>query len=447
MVRLKKTLMIYCIIVGLFNIIGCDFWITNHNQNSKEQHTYWPSLADSPWPMHAHDPQHTGRSPYAGPEYGEIDWNVDLGSEVDASSPVIGENNAIYVGVSRDFNGIYGYSAEGQQIMSLSLGGRLTTSPVLARDNIIYIGSTITSESADGIAAITTAGNVLWELNTPAKGKYNYPVPDITGDFLYLLTQNYILKIHAATGVIRDSLTVSERIVFRGMAPAFSNDGKTLYATGGFYGDSWSEGSAVLFAFDTSGTHLWTYDTNFRDDSFDMSYPSVDNQGTIYFQAPLGVHAVNPDGSLKWTFKTNDGTECFNGVSIGIDGTLYFTAIFSGIVYALNSDGTKLWEYDLNLLFISEKDFGGKTVENAPVLDNSGNVYIGMEALSAGDGSLFENDTLNVAGLKPDGTLRFALHVPDDGELKTYDIYSMASISSNRRLFITVENGFLVAIK
>ena len=35
-------------------------------------------LSDSPWPMLQHDPQHTGRSPYKGPETPELKWKYQI---------------------------------------------------------------------------------------------------------------------------------------------------------------------------------------------------------------------------------------------------------------------------------------------------------------------------------------------------------------------------------
>src|SRR5690606_12328098 len=64
----------------------------------------WPTLAKSPWPMVAHDPQITGRSPYSGPKTPTIKWTLDLPYGV-FSGPIIGEDNTLYVG-SRAYLGL-----------------------------------------------------------------------------------------------------------------------------------------------------------------------------------------------------------------------------------------------------------------------------------------------------------------------------------------------------
>ena len=39
-------------------------------------------LADSAWPMFCHDAQHTGRSPYSGPEMPELKWRYATGGPI-----------------------------------------------------------------------------------------------------------------------------------------------------------------------------------------------------------------------------------------------------------------------------------------------------------------------------------------------------------------------------
>ena len=52
-------------------------------------------LADSPWPMFLHDPQHTGRSPYNGPSTPALKWSYATGGGVSTSS--IGPDGTLYI--------------------------------------------------------------------------------------------------------------------------------------------------------------------------------------------------------------------------------------------------------------------------------------------------------------------------------------------------------------
>ena len=87
--------------------------------------------------------------------------------------------------------------------------------------------------------------------------------------------QNDILKINANTGSITDSITVGGNVVFRGMSPAFATDGSVFYVTGATFANGWVDGNLSLFAFDTIGNHLWSYETGLEDDNFRTSYPSI----------------------------------------------------------------------------------------------------------------------------------------------------------------------------
>ena len=51
----------------------------------------------SPWPMFGHDPQHTGQSPYIGPETNNLKWTTDYLGLWDDLSPAIGPDGTIYV--------------------------------------------------------------------------------------------------------------------------------------------------------------------------------------------------------------------------------------------------------------------------------------------------------------------------------------------------------------
>ncbi|MGC8832248.1 MAG: PQQ-binding-like beta-propeller repeat protein [Thermoproteota archaeon] len=92
-------------------------------------------LADSPWPMFKHDPQHTGRSPYLGAQTNGTKWRYRTGFWIE-SSPAIGSDGTIYVG---SFDGylyaIGGKTFEGEtplpQQMFLTIAGATATLAIL----------------------------------------------------------------------------------------------------------------------------------------------------------------------------------------------------------------------------------------------------------------------------------------------------------------------------
>jgi len=65
---------------------------------------------ESPWPMFGHDPQHTGRSPYAGPESANLQWSyVIAGNFHLKQSPVIAPDGTIYVPA----DGVFAFNPNG----------------------------------------------------------------------------------------------------------------------------------------------------------------------------------------------------------------------------------------------------------------------------------------------------------------------------------------------
>ncbi len=75
------------------------------------------------------------------------------------------------------------------------------------------------------------------------------------------------------------------------------------------------------------------------------------------------MHAISPDGTEKWTFKT--GGPISACAAVGADGTVYFGSADKRI-YAVNPDGTEKWHIAT-----------GGEVHAAPTIGPDGTLYIG----------------------------------------------------------------------
>ena len=95
-------------------------------------------LAGTPWPMFHHDLQHTGRSPYLGPQSPTLAWKFRTASDVN-SSPAIGADGTIYFG-SRD-NYLYALNPDGTLWWKFRTGDAVRSSPAIGEDGTIYVGS------------------------------------------------------------------------------------------------------------------------------------------------------------------------------------------------------------------------------------------------------------------------------------------------------------------
>ena len=137
----------------------------------------------------------------------------------------------------------------------------------------------------------------------------------------------------------------------------------------------------------TAGTVKWTYEA----DDYVKALPAIANDGTIYICSFDGfLHAINPDGTVKWKYEAIFMGEASNvrfAPAIGHDGTIYFSGL-AGMVYAVNPDGTEKWVTDITV---------GMT-EAAPAIAPDGSIVITtsmgeLQALNPADGSVIWNKT------------------------------------------------------
>ena len=115
-------------------------------------------LSDSPWPMFRQNPQHTGRSPYSGPESAYLKWSFTTGDYI-PSSPTIGADGTIYVG-SHD-NNLYALNPNGHKKWSFNTSGFVISSPAIGADGTIYVGS-----ADNRLYAVNPDGSEQWSFTT-----------------------------------------------------------------------------------------------------------------------------------------------------------------------------------------------------------------------------------------------------------------------------------------
>jgi outer membrane protein assembly factor BamB len=166
-----------------------------------------------------------------------------------------------------------------------------------------------------------------------------------------------------------------------------------------------------LFAVYPDGSEKW----RFKISSFRKS-PSIGEDGTIYIGGYGDgiLYAINTDGTLKWKYQV--GGSLVTSPVIADDGSIYvstYVSVVSNYLYAINSDGTEKWKYFMDGLILSE-----------PCLGSDGTIFIG----SPGD----------LLALNPDGTLRWKFNtgsnilcspsIADDGTIyfSSYDQYFYA---------------------
>ncbi|MEM2373758.1 MAG: PQQ-binding-like beta-propeller repeat protein [Thermoproteota archaeon] len=301
------------------------------------------------WPMFMHDRKHTGRSPYKGAQKGKLKWKFRM-EEGTVSSPVIGEDGMVCV--TSDEGCLYAVNPDGTLKWKFKTGTFVYSSPAIGEDGTIYFGS-------DNLYAVNPDGTLKWKFKT---GTFVYSSPAIGedgtiyfgSDNLYAVNPDGTLKWKFKTGTFVYS------------SPAIGED-DTIY-----FGDSDNH----LYAISSDSNFKWK--VRLQGNDLEAS-PAIGEDGTIYIGASSFFYAINPDGTIKWTFKSMEtlGLKCNSCPAIGGDGTIYVT--FDENFFAINPDGTKKW----GCFQFWQKP--GDVPDPSPVIDRDDTIYLGGNRLRAFD--------------------------------------------------------------
>ena len=393
----QLTIFVFCLLIFKINFL--------HAQ---------PAL--TPWSMYHHDPQHTGRSPYPGPEQPNLQWSYVVNSWIQ-SSVAVGHDGTIYFG-SSDYN-LYAVNSDGTFKWSFRTGSFIDSSPAIGVDGTIYIASI-----DDKLYAVHADGTLKWSFTT-GDDITSSPVISSDGTIyigsgdnnLYALKPDRTLKwIFSAGDKIHSSPAIG--------ADAIDADGNILEGTGIIYVGSWDKN---LYAIDPdNGQMKWDVPATLGDRIF--ASPSIGCDGTIYVGCDDGkLYAIHPDnGQIKWSFSTggriascaaiariwNEGTKTYQ------DATIYVGS-FDHKLYAINlEDHTKKWDFPT----------GDVIWGSAPAIDKNGVIYVGS----------FDN---NLYAIEPNGDPN-----PKWTFETNHDIFASPVIGDNGTIYIGSKDRTLYAI-
>eukprot|EP01048_Picozoa_sp_COSAG05_P008605 COSAG05_NODE_663_length_8031_cov_8.938225_1_plen_593_part_00 len=251
---------------------------------------------------------------------GQVKWTVATGAQVE-SSPAIADDGTVYVG--SDDCKLYAITPTGQVKWTVATGQPVESSPAIraAISDWVYVGSN------DGnLYAITPAGQVMWTIATGA-------------------------------GVDSSPAIADDETVYVG-----SDDGK-LYA--------------IL-----RGQVKWTVNPAFGYDN-GVSSPAIADDGTVYVGSGNGrsgseyhqnLYAITPAGKVKWNVTIGGINGMDSSPAIAADGTVYVNGVvqYNGRLYAITPAGQVKWTVAL-----------GQPVESSPAVATDGTVYVGSDKLYA----------------------------------------------------------------
>jgi len=307
-------------------------------------------LGSTPHPMFRNTITHTGVSIYTGPVVTTTKWATLTGERIE-SSPSIASDGTIYVG-SYD-GGLYALSpTTGSTLWTSPLAGVVHSSAAIASDGTIYTGA------GNNLYAINpTNGNQYWSYDTGGLVRSS-PVIDSDGT-IYIGSLNNNLYAVNPDGSFKWSFTTGGQIW---SSPAIGTDG-TIYV-----------GSLdnKLYAINQNSTLKWSYATG----SGIYSSPTVDNSGVVYVGSWDGsFYAINSNGTLKWSVPT--GGQIWS--SPALDNNKVYFGSDDGKLYCRNaSDGTFQWTYMAP----------AAPIRSSPTIDASSRIYFGAD-----DGKLYGLDS------------------------------------------------------
>ena len=237
-------------------------------------------------------------------------WTYQAGSTPLGSTPALGADGTIYF---RDDDTLHAVTPSGARKWTRSIGSGTYSSPVVARDGTVYIGSAIGQ-----FRAIDPAnGTPKWMFN--ANGDiFSSPAIANDGTILIATLNGWLYAIDPTTGSARWSLRL-------GTGESLSSS-PVLGVDGTIYIASYDR---RLYAVAGTGTVRWSY---LMADEVRASSPAVDANGTVYIGNYDGdVYAVSSNGQLVATYPTARGIRSSMTLA---NGRLYFGSA-DGKVYAI----------------------------------------------------------------------------------------------------------------
>lgn len=315
------------------------------------QHNGIAQPANSAWPMLQHDPQHTGRSSYTGPENPKVKWVYESGVSIN-SSPVLAPDGTIYfceserIGLIDSSGYLYALNPDGALKWEFDLGApAANTCPAIASDGTIYVHRA-PQENLYGTSAVIA-------INPDGTLKWKYEDQEFYGDWLaspvigadgtvYVSFEEVCLYAFTPSGDVK-WVFVSPTVSSISSSPALSEDG-IIYVT---------DASFYLYAIDSFGNLKWHYNLYPGAGGAAGGSPCVGGDGTIYVtDYDSSLAAINSDGTLKWKCALGPygyGNN-YNTPVIGNDGTIYFGG--GGSLHAINMDGTIKWTYPTTSFYL-----------------------------------------------------------------------------------------------
>ncbi|MGF9818792.1 PQQ-binding-like beta-propeller repeat protein [Brevibacillus agri] len=328
------------------------------------------------------------------------------------SSPAIAADGTIYVG--SDDGHLYALTASGEQKWKFAIHGSdfgnpgIYSSPSIGADGTIYVGG-----DDSYLYAIHPDGTLKWDLKMGSP-VFVSPSPAIGADgTIYVATQGgtfHAISDDGDTGREKWAYKISAFWPMIRSSPVIAADGKIYVA----------DSDGILYAFEPEQDAddvkpKWTFET--ETGSGIRATPAIGTDGTIYLGSEDGnLYVLDSSGQLQWRFDAKDSI--YSTPVIGADGTIYLKtglALYAFAPQQAADDVSPEWS----------AEFGYVTYAT-PIVDANGILYVGTH-----DSNLYAIDSA--------GNLRWSFQAEGS-------ITSSAAIGADGTIYVGSYDGHLYAI-
>lgn len=258
-------------------------------------------------------------------------WRFFMNNQIMLHRPAVGSDGTIYA--RSQAGDLIGITPQGEMKWFLQLGGDLTPQVAIGPDDTIY-----TADGGSTIYAVNPGdGSIRWTYTDPLTNQGVLAGPNVGPD-----GNIYVVTHLPGTGIFSLSPTGNRRwtgpdnpyfpIAQKGQEIVFS-DSQLFFCQNGRY-DS----------FDLSGNHVFRNFTvtQYSDDS---PQPAVGPNGDNYIEYWSLLTSYDQQGSENWTAFSPPGSY-LRDPDVGPDGTIYVMRNVFNTFHALNPDGSTRWTYN-----------------------------------------------------------------------------------------------------